>query len=284
MFDYARRGSWNPLKVALGLRAIAFNRHAAERERTIMRSCNAYLGRTDWDRAFVSAYAPQARYFTCWEALRPCFYEPGDWTPPASPIFVSTISGPLYKGHDMVLKTARMLKDSGLSDFEWRVFGIGDLRFAERKTGIRVEDVGVRPMGVVTAEDLREALLHASVYVHPSYIDNSPNSICEAQVLGVPIVATAVGGVSSLFAPNRSRCLVPANDPIMMAERVREVLADPDRFVSDRGACLSRHDRSAICERILSVYADLLSGSGGSSRFNEDLGFVRCAAKEQGCV
>ena len=257
MFDYARRGSWNPLKVALGLRAIAFNRHAAERERTIMRSCNAYLGRTDWDRAFVSAYAPQARYFTCWEALRPCFYEPGDWTPPASPIFVSTISGPLYKGHDMVLKTARMLKDSGLSDFEWRVFGIGDLRFAERKTGIRVEDVGVRPMGVVTAEDLREALLHASVYVHPSYIDNSPNSVCEAQVLGVPVVATAVGGVPSLFAPDRLRCLVPANDPLATAARIREALGSPEPFRSDREACLERHSPSAIVDGLLRIWESI---------------------------
>ena len=284
MWDYVSRGNLNPLRLALGVRALAFNRHAAARECEIMQSCKAFMGRTDWDRSFVSLYSPQARYFTCWEALRSCFYESVDWVPPASPVLVSTISNPLYKGHDMVLKTARVLKESGLATFEWRVYGVRDLQFAERKTGVRAADVGVRPMGVATAEELREALLHASVYIHPSYIDNSPNSICEAQVLGVPVVATAVGGVSSLFAPNRSRCLVPANDPIMMAERVREVLADPDRFVSDRGACLSRHDRSAICERILSVYADLLSGSGGSSRFNEDLGFVRCAAKEQGRV
>ena len=257
MLDYACRGSWNPLKVALGLRAIAFNRHAAEREHEIMQSCKAFMGRTEWDRAFVSTYAPQAQYFTCWESLRPCFYEPGDWTPPANPVFVSTVSGPLYKGHDMVLKTARMLKESGLCGFEWQVYGIDNLRFAERKTGIRAADVGVRPMGVATAEMLREALLHSSVYVHPSYIDNSPNSICEAQVLGVPVVATAVGGVPSLFAPDRLRCLVPANDPLATAARIREALGSPEPFRSDREACLERHSPSAIVDGLLRIWESI---------------------------
>lgn len=258
MWDYARRGSWNPFKVALGIRAIAFNRHAAAREREIVRSCKAFLGRTEWDRSFVSLYAPQAKYFTCWEALRPCFYEPGKWTPPSRPVFVSTISSPLYKGHDMVLKTARLLKDSGLDGFVWLVFGVSNLSLAERKTGIRAADVGVRPLGVATAEQLRDALLHASVYVHPSYIDNSPNSICEAQVLGVPIVATNVGGDGSLFSEDRADCLVPANDPTMAACRILEALHEPDHFISDRTACLARHDRSRICENLIGIYRELV--------------------------
>ncbi len=257
MWDYACRGSANPLRVALGLRSIAFNRHAVAREREIMQSCKAFLGRTEWDRAFVSLYAPQARYFTCWEALRPCFYEPGEWSPPAEPVLVSTISGPLYKGHDMVLKTARALTESGLSGFEWRVYGLGDVRFAERKTGIRAADVGVRPMGFATAEELRDALLHASAYVHPSYIDNSPNSVCEAQVLGVPVVAADVGGVSSLFDSDRSSCLVPANDPLIAASRIREAIRDPDSFRSDRAACLVRHDPRRIADGLVDIYKAL---------------------------
>lgn len=254
MWDYVTRGSRNPLRIALGLRALAFNRHAAERELEIMHSCKAFLGRTDWDHAFVSLHAPGARYFSCWEALRPCFYEPGVWTPPATPVFVSTISGPLYKGHDMILKTARMLKESGLFGFEWRVYGVGDIRFAERKTGIRAADVGVRSAGVATAEKLRAALLSCSVYVHPSYIDNSPNSVCEAQVLGVPVVATNVGGVASLFSADRSCCLIPANDPLMAADRIKKALTDPNSFTSNRELCCLRHSPIQIANLLVSIW------------------------------
>lgn len=262
MCDYVCRGSMNPAQIAFGLRALAFNRHAAAREQVIMRSGKAFMGRTAWDRAFVSLTAPQARYFECWEVLRSCFYEPGEWSPPSKPVFVSTISGPLYKGHDMVLKIARVLRDSGLHDFEWRVYGVQDLRFAERKTGIRASGVGIRPMGVATAELLREALLHSSMYVHPSYIDNSPNSVCEAQILGVPVIATDVGGVSSLFPAGNDAGLIPSNDPLMAAFRIREALLTPGKFRSDRSACAARHDCFAIASRVHSIYSELIRSYG----------------------
>lgn len=263
MADYAKRGNANPVQTILGMRAIAFNRHAAARERRIMDHCRYFMGRTEWDRAFVSAFAPQARYFNVWETLRPCFYEPAEWKAPENPVFVSTVSGPLYKGHDMVLKTAKALQTSGLSDFKWRVFGVSDLSLAERKTGIRAKDVGVVAEGVVSAEELREALLEASVYVHPSYIDNSPNSICEAQILGVPVVATNVGGVSSLFSPDRVNCLVPSNDPLMAAARICEALHAPATFIVDRDSIHRRHDPAAISDNLADVWHNIMAGKGG---------------------
>ena len=160
----------------------------------------------------------------------------------------------------MILKTAKILLESGCRMLEWRVFGVDDFRFAERKTGIRAHDVNVRAMGIATAAQLRNALLSCSAYVHPSYIDNSPNSVCEAQILGVPVVATNVGGVSSLFSKEQSSRLVPANDPFSMAFRIREALASPVSFIADRAACRTRHDPSAVCERLMEIYQDILAG------------------------
>lgn len=221
MRDYARRGSFNPLSVALGLRALALNRHAANRERRIMESCQAFMGRTEWDRAYVTLYAPKARYFHCEEALRPEFFvAPRHESHAKESVFVSTVSSPLYKGHDVILKTAKTLIDAGFGHFKWLVFGVSDMRFAEKMSLIRATDVNVVPCGSVSAEKLRDELLHATAYVHPSYIDNSPNSICEAQVLGVPVVATNVGGVSSIVDDGKTGFLVPANDPVATARRL----------------------------------------------------------------
>lgn len=270
MADYVLFRGWSPVKVALGARALAFNRHAARREREIMRTCHAFMGRTGWDRAFVSLYAPQARYFSCMEALRPCFYEQGNWHPPEKPVLVSTISAPLYKGHDMVLKTALMLMESGFQDFEWQVYGISDIRYAERKTRIRATHVHVKPMGVATAEELRQALLGASVYVHPSYIDNSPNSVCEAQILGVPVIATNVGGVASLFSANRGHCLVPANDPLVAASRIREALETPASFTEDVGFVRKRHDPQEICKRVVDIYETICGSWESAESFMTD--------------
>ena len=258
-FDCVWRGRTDPVSFARGAWALSVNRHAARREREIMRRGTAFMGRTDWDRAFVSLYAPGARYFPCGEALRPEFFAESHRTPPSRPTFVSTLSSPLYKGHDVVLKTAKVLCETGNLDFEWRVFGVPDFRFAEKKTGIRAADVNVRPFGRVSGETVRNELLACTAYVHPSYIDNSPNSICEAQVLGVPVLATDVGGVSSIVEDGKTGFLVPANDPLMTARRMLDmasgILRLPDGW--EAGPRL-RNDPDRVAGRVVEVYKEML--------------------------
>ena len=264
--DLLVRTGRSPLRLARQWHAWRFNRHAAAREREILRNGRFFLGRTEWDRTYVSLYAPQARYFHCDEVLRPEFLEPSNRRPPASPVFVSTLSGPLYKGHDVVLKTANVLCETGHTDFEWRVFGVDDFRFAEKKTGIRAGDVHVRPMGLVPGPVLRDELLSCSAYVHPSYIDNSPNSVCEAQVLGVPVVATNVGGVASIVEEGRTGFLVPANDPIAMATRMLDVVSGKAALPPGwTDAVRERHNPEKIAARVLDIYKGVraLSRAGG---------------------
>ena len=262
LWDYVRAGGCSPLRLALGFRALVFNRHAASRERDIMRNGRFFMGRTEWDRAYVSLYAPHARYFHCEEALRPSFFEEAPRTVPETPVFVSTLSGPLYKGHDVVLKTAKVLCETGRGDFEWRVFGVPDLRFAERKTGIHAETVHVRPLGTVSAERLRQELQACTAYVHPSYIDNSPNSVCEAQVLGVPVVATNVGGVSSIVEEGKTGWLVPANDPVMLARRMEDLSSGAMRLPAGwESEPRKRHDPARVADRVLEIYREILSST-----------------------
>ena len=252
----------SPVRIALQLRAIAFNRIAAKREKEILSNCRFVMGRTEWDSAYASLYAPRARYFHCDEALRPCFLEPMFRTIPEKPVFVSTLSRPLYKGHDVVLKTAKVLCETGRGDFEWRVFGVDDLRLAERKTGVRAVDVHVRPMGRASAQVLRDEILSCTAYVHPSYIDNSPNSVCEAQVLGVPVVATDVGGVPSIVENGKTGWLVPANDPVATASRLSGLASGelrlPDGWESGPR---SRNDPARVAARVIEIYREILSST-----------------------
>lgn len=256
--DLLARTGRSPLRLARQWHAWRYNRHAAAREREILRNGRFFLGRTEWDRTYVSLYAPQARYFRCEEVLRPEFSEPADRHPSGKPLFVSTLSGPLYKGHDVVLKTAKVLRETGHDNFEWRVFGVEDFRFAEKKTGVRSGDVHVRAMGCVPAPVLRDELLSCTAYVHPSYIDNSPNGVCEAQVLGVPVVATNVGGVSSIVAEGKTGFLVPANDPVALARRMIDLATGALRLPDDwESGPRSRHDSARIAERVLGIYREI---------------------------
>lgn len=193
----------------------------AIREEQILKLCKNFMGRTHWDKSIVNVYNSQANYYFCNEALRESFINSSvSWcfTESKKIIIVSTLSGPFYKGIDVVLKTAKLLKENTAYDFEWRVYGYSDCKFYEKQYNIFANEVNVKMMGVVTQEVLSDGLLEADFYVHPSYIDNSPNSVCEAQILGVPVICTNVGGVSSLVEDEKTGFLVPSNDPIKIAD------------------------------------------------------------------
>lgn len=119
------------------------------------------------------------------------------------------------------LKDSKLLKETADMDFEWNVYGVDSIHFTERHENIKADDVNVCLRGTATAGELARQLRESTVYVHPSYIDNSPNSVCEAQYLGVPVIATNVGGVSSLIDNGMNGILVQSHDAYMLAGKSR---------------------------------------------------------------
>ena len=150
---------------------------------------------------------------------------------------------------------------------EWNVIcediAITSQRDLEKEFHIKHENVNVKLMGVASAEDIREALLHATAYIHTSYIDNSPNSLCEAMLLGVTSISTSVGGVPSLVTDGQTGFLVPANDPYQMAFLMSYIAEHPEINLeignAAREAAIKRHDKNIIAERVVNIYKSLIN-------------------------
>ena len=237
------------------------------REEFLFKKACYLMGRTDWDRHVTSIVAPQALYFHVDEVLRDVFYEnAGTWVQPKGRItIVSTISNTVYKGLDLILKTAQLLKSELKVEFVWKVFGISCsdaiVKVFERETRIKGDDVNVVYGGPKTSMELCHELLDAHVYVHPSYIDNSPNSVCEAQMLGVPIIATNVGGLSTLIEHRRTGLLVPANAPYELAYWLKELIGNKmvakSLSVNGSQVALERHNKSNIFQALFSAYLQM---------------------------
>ncbi len=236
----------------------------ADREQVILKHCNYFLGRTDWDNKIVKLFNPESEYFYCSEMLRDVFYKAHPWRikDKEKYVIVSTISKVSYKGFDLILKTAGLLKQYGNCDFEWWVFGVDNYKFWEKKLNTKCADVNVKLKGIVSASDLVNNFLAADLFVHPSYIDNSPNSVCEAQMLGIPVVATNVGGISSLINDTVSGILVPANDPYYLTAMIIQLLRNPGQRArlgeQARKDGLKRHDPKTIYDDLLHSYKSIL--------------------------
>jgi len=232
-----------------------------EREKVMLSSIEYYLGRTTWDHDCVAQYNPSMTYFHGGEILRPVFYESQPHTEdPDILTIVSTISEPPYKGMDVILLTGYLLKKKGI-DFRWRVFGNVEPEFFERLSNVTLDRSGVTLEGVADAPTLCAALRSCTMYVHPSYIDNSPNSLCEAQMIGAPVIATKVGGIPSLVEDGINGLLVPSGDAEALCEAIISLNGSPDfRHTlgqNGRQTAIERHDRNTIVRELLSTYSSL---------------------------
>jgi glycosyltransferase involved in cell wall biosynthesis len=241
----------------------------AFKEAELFKRTKFIMGRTAFDFQVSRLMSPSSRYFMVNEALRPSFYQnAGKWIHPTNKfIITSTISETVYKGLDLILKTAALLKKETKIDFEWQVVGIKEtssfVRFFEHFLSIKSRDVNVKYLGVLTAEQITEHNLASSVYVHPSYIDNSPNGVCEAQILGMPVIATNVGGVSSLIEHKVSGLLVPANASYELAYWIKTINDDSSLAASlGRNAfesAIIRHNKDTIIRDLFTAYNSIIN-------------------------
>lgn len=236
-------------------------------EERILRHVNYYMGRTSWDKAITKLYNPHSTYFYCSEALRQEFLDTDSrWIPLRNKKtrIVTTGVSSFWKGIDTILRTAHKLKETGF-DFEWILVGnMNPLnkKVVEHKEGVRFDENNVIITGFLNSSQLKELLLSSDLYVHTAYIDNSPNSICEAQYLGMPIIATYVGGIPSLIESGKDGLLIPANDPFTLAGLIMDL-------ANDKGSCISlgqasmikarkRHNPDCIIRDLLHCYKEII--------------------------
>lgn len=240
----------------------------AARERSILQNARYVMGRTHWDEMMSRLYNPDVTYFHVDEVLRSEFYasEPAPILEKKVFNVVSTLSPTVYKGIDVLLKTAKQVQQLTSIEIQWKVAGIDPsdrlLRQFEKKEGIGHQEVGIDCLGRQSPDELAQLMLNADVFVHPSYIDNSPNSVCEAQIMGLPVVACDVGGLSTLISHQETGLLVPSNgvfELVHYLERLRQEKALRSRLAtSARKAALKRHDKAIIANSLVSAYQDIL--------------------------
>jgi glycosyltransferase involved in cell wall biosynthesis len=97
----------------------------------------------------------------------------------------------------------------------------------------------VRFLGTVSPADIARHYADADIYVQTPSIDNMPGSLVEAFASGLPVVATAVGGVPAILTDGVHGLLAPDDDAQGIAARVFDVLENQD--AARRRAAAARH-------------------------------------------
>ncbi|MFD1467604.1 glycosyltransferase family 4 protein [Hymenobacter caeli] len=229
-------------------------------ERRYLPAVHHFSCRTHWDKALVRQLSPGCTVYHNWEVIRPEFFQPA--AGPAAlgrPQLVFLGGVQVMKGFREVLAALDLVRRQ--ADVRLVVAGqatADEVRAAVRRAGLRhvgPDDVVCR--GLLAGAELVQLFHESCCLLHPSYVDNSPNSVCEAQVAGLPVVVADVGGVHSLVE-DEATGLFCTLAPASIAGQALRLLGDAAlrQRLAHRAAAVARqrHDPAVIVARTLAAY------------------------------
>jgi glycosyltransferase involved in cell wall biosynthesis len=119
----------------------------------------------------------------------------------------------------------------------------------------------VRFHGRLAADDVHGAMREAAVLVVPSrWYENMPITVLESFAAGVPVVASALGGIPELIEDGQDGTLVPPDEPMILAEALRSLTTDVARAfemgVAARTKAEHVYTPAAHLERVDALYAE----------------------------
>ena len=234
-----------------------------------LRKARHVIGRTDWDRACTKKINPNAQYHFCNETLREDFYD-DQWRYEACRkhrIFASSCAYPVKGFHYLLEAFPEVLKRypdatiavTGKDPRKVPAYRLGSyqkyLLCLMRKNGLEGK---VEFLGSLSAEKMKAAYLEANAFVLPSTIENSPNSLGEAMLLGVPCVAADVGGVSNMLVNREEGFVYQPTAPYMLAYYIDKVFAMEDQAAvlgcAARSHAQMTHDSQSNLETLVEIY------------------------------
>ncbi|MGL5259545.1 MAG: glycosyltransferase family 4 protein [Lachnospiraceae bacterium] len=248
-----------------------------ELEIKALKNAGNITGRTSFDKKITGDIVPCATYYKMNETMRGVFYE-GTWsidTCKKYQIFISQGDYPL-KGLHYLLETMPFL----LKQFkEVKIVIAGNSIISNKSLKDKVkrsaygkyliglikkyqlEDF-VTVLGKLEEEQMKQVFLQSHIFVCPSSLENSPNSVGEAMLLGVPVVASRIGGIPDLVVDGTSGLLFEKGNIDELKSCIENIFSNDDlanalsKAGKEQAKCT--HNKENNYRRLLEIYEKIL--------------------------
>lgn len=241
-------------------------------EQETLQKLHHVMGRTAWDYARATQSNPEITYHFCNETLRENFYS-GQWRYDVCQkhrIFASSCSYPVKGFHyllEALSKVREVYPDATLAvtghsclGGDWKAklrWGSYEAYLARLIRKYHLEDA-VEFLGDLSAKEMKRAFLRANVFALPSTMENSPNSLGEAMILGLPSVAADVGGVRDLLRDGSEGYIYAPGDVEKLAANIVRIFAlEQNAEALGQAAkdhALATHDPETNLNALIDIY------------------------------
>lgn len=249
-----------------------------EIEKEIISNVNNIIGRTTWDKACAYMINPKAKYHYCSESLRDSFYE-NQWSYDdceKNSIFISQGTYPIKGLHMAIEALPQLIKeypnvkvyvagnniskaDTFIEKIKRGYYGKYIEKLIKRKN---LKDRVVF-LGPLDEKSFCDRMKKSHVFLSPSSIENSPNSVGEAMILGVPCVSSNVGGVSDMIKDKEEGFLYPFNETYMISYYIGQIFKNNELALSlsekSKQKAKVIFDRNKNLETTINIYKDVIN-------------------------
>ena len=247
-----------------------------EREKEVLKLCGNVTGRTEFDKESAKKMNPHAKYFFMNETMRREFYQ-GCWTPKKCKkhsIFFSQADYPL-KGFHYLLQALQIVKEK-YPDVTVKVAGNSLVNYKTLKDKIKISAYGkylrrfvkelnmedkITFLGRLSAEEMKAQYLQCHTFVCASSLENSPNSVGEAMLLGTPVVASCTGGIPSMLEHEKEGLLFEKGNIKALADAIMKTWEE-DKLVemmneNARTRARKTHNADENYTALLQIYGEI---------------------------
>lgn len=231
------------------------------------------IGRTDFDRRSALELNSTVQYHYMGETMRDTFYS-GTWDLSSCErhsLFVSQADYPLKGFHYLLEAMPEILEK--YPDARIKVAGADIVSIDSMKDRLKLPSYGkylralmqtyglhdkIDFLGKMNAEEMKLQFIRCHTFVCPSSLENSPNSVAEAMLLGVPVVAARVGGIPSILHEPEEGLLFEKGNSQGLAENILRIW-DSDAVALEMSACemqraRENYDREGNYRMLLNIY------------------------------
>jgi glycosyltransferase involved in cell wall biosynthesis len=203
-------------------------------------------------------------------------FQPGnaDSSTPGAPLIVCVARQVAVKNLGLLLDACSLLARRG-TKFRCVLVGDGPCRgeLEEKRARLGLEEIVQMP-GAAEQADVLKWWQRASIGALTSDNEGMPVSLMEAAACGVPVAATAVGGVPELIADGATGLLIPPHDAGALAAALERLIGEPElRARLGMAARRRAEEKFSVrvqVDRLLALWSEILAGESTPTVFVRD--------------